>query len=93
MFYLKLNRPLPHYAPVRTRLGWTISYKSLYFVQTSHELVHLFTGMWERSINYQKMQCDYYNLGHLDKVDQLDHRKITIHPMKVGYCIRIKSHY
>ena len=31
------NKPFPHYAPVserkemRTRLGWTISYKSLYF--------------------------------------------------------------
>ena len=28
--------------------------------------------------------CDYDNLGHLDKVDQSDHRKITIHPKKVG---------
>ena len=49
-------RPFPHYAPVsrhkemRTRLGWTISYKSLYFVHPSLELMHLFTGMWERSI-------------------------------------------
>ena len=49
-------RPFPHYAPVskhkemRTRLGWTISYKSLYFVHPSLELVHLFTGMRERSI-------------------------------------------
>ena len=31
------NKPFPHYAPVgkhkemKTRLGWTISYKSLYF--------------------------------------------------------------
>ena len=46
----------PHYAPVsrhkemRTRLGWTISYKSLYFVHPSLELMHLFTGMRERSI-------------------------------------------
>ena len=35
---------------MRTRLGWTISYKSLYFVHPSLELMHLFTGMWERSI-------------------------------------------
>ena len=50
------NRPFPHYAPVnkhkemRTRLGWTVSYKSLYFVHPSLELVPLFTGMRERSI-------------------------------------------
>ena len=50
------NRPFPHYAPVskhkemRTRLGWTISYKSLYFVHPSLKLVLLFTGMRERSI-------------------------------------------
>ena len=51
-----MNRPFPHYAPVskhkemRTRLGWTVSYKSLYFVHPSLELVPLFTGMRERSI-------------------------------------------
>ena len=39
------NKPFPHYAPVsklkemRTRLGWIISYKSLYFVHPSLELV------------------------------------------------------
>ena len=50
------NRPFPHYAPVskhkemRMRLGLTISYKSLYFVQLSLELVPLITGMQERSI-------------------------------------------
>ena len=27
---------------------------------------------------------DYYNRGHLDKVDQSDYRKITIHSKKVG---------
>ena len=49
------SRLFPHYAPVskhkqmRTRLGWTISYKSLYFVHPSLELVPLFTGMRERS--------------------------------------------
>ena len=44
-------RPFPHSAPVskhkemRTRLGWTISYKSLYFVHPNLELMPLFTGM------------------------------------------------
>ena len=36
-------------------LGWTIWYKSLYFVHPSLELVHLFTGMQERSIRYWKV--------------------------------------
>ena len=35
---------------MRTRLGWTISYKSLSFVHPSLELLHLFTEMRERSI-------------------------------------------
>ena len=54
--FCRVNRPFPHYAPVskhkemKTRLGWTISYKSLYFVHPSLELVPLFTGMRERSI-------------------------------------------
>ena len=49
------NRSFPHYAPVskhkemRTRLGWRISYKSLYFVHPC--LVPLFTRMRERSID------------------------------------------
>ena len=30
------------------------------------------------------LQCEYCNWGHLDKVDQLDYRKITIHSKKVG---------
>ena len=30
------------------------------------------------------LQCDYYNPGHLDKADQLDDRKITIHSKKVS---------
>ena len=29
------------------------------------------------------LQCDYYKQGHLDKVDQSDYRKITIHFLKV----------
>ena len=55
----KTNRPFPHYAPVskhlemRMRFGWTISYKSLYFVHPSLELVPLFTGMRERSIHLE----------------------------------------
>ena len=50
------NRPFLHYSPVskhkemRKRLGWTISYKSLYFIYLSLELMPLFTGMQERSI-------------------------------------------
>ena len=53
---MHVNRPFPHYGPVnkhkemRTRLGWTISYKSLYFVHPSLELMPLFTEMRERSI-------------------------------------------
>ena len=54
--FLRSNRPFPHSTPVskhkemRTRLGWTISYKSLYFTHLSLELVPLFTGKRERSI-------------------------------------------
>ena len=50
------NRPFPHSAPVnkhkemRLRLGWTISYKSLYIVHPRLDLMPLFTGMRERSI-------------------------------------------
>ena len=50
------NRPFPYSSYVnkqkemRTRFGWTISYKSLYFVQPSLGLVPLFTGTRERSI-------------------------------------------
>ena len=55
-YRLDIHRPFRHYFPVskdkemRTRLGWTISYKSLYFVHLSLELVPLFTGMLNRSI-------------------------------------------
>ena len=50
------NRAFPHFAPVskhkemKSRLRWTVSYKSLYFVHPSLELAPLFTGMRERSI-------------------------------------------
>ena len=48
-----VNRPFPHYAPVSkhkemgTSLGWTLSYKLLYFVHPSLDLVPLFTGTKE----------------------------------------------
>ena len=51
------NRPFPYFSPVskheemRSRLGWTISYKSLYFVHPSLDLMPLFTGMRERFID------------------------------------------
>ena len=64
--FLYPNRPFPHYAPVRkqkemrTRLGWEISYKSLYFVHPRLESVSFCTGMRERSIivNYMKKNFD-----------------------------------
>ena len=52
------NRPFLHSTPVskhkemRSRLGWTISYKSLYFVHPSLDLIPLFTGMRERSATF-----------------------------------------
>ena len=55
----RTNRLFPQYAPVskhkemRTRLGWPISYKSLYFVHPSLELVPLVTGMRVRSIQLE----------------------------------------
>ena len=53
----RVNRPFPYFSPVskheemRSRLGWTISYKSLYFVHPSLDLMPLFTGMRERFID------------------------------------------
>ena len=41
---------------MRTKLGWTISYKSLYFVHPSLELVPLLTGMRKRSIMYGEIE-------------------------------------
>ena len=34
---------------------------------------------WGKSHFRNALQSDYYNRGHLDKVDQLDGRKVTIH--------------
>jgi len=58
MFYKKgridLSRifsPVRKHEEMRSRLGWTISYKSLYFVLPSLDLTLLFTGMRERSID------------------------------------------
>ena len=59
-YRLNIHRPFPHYAPVskdkevRTRLGWTISYKSPHFVHPSLELMALFTGIRERSIGLDR---------------------------------------
>ena len=36
------------------------------------------------SLNSTRLQCDYCNRGHLEKVEQSDYRKITIHSKKVG---------
>ena len=30
-------------------------------------------------VSHFTLGCDYYNRGHLDKVDQLNNKKITIH--------------
>ena len=59
-YRLNIHGPFPHYAPVskdkevRTRLGWTISYKSPHFVHPSLELMALFTGIRERSIGLDR---------------------------------------
>ena len=42
--------PVSKHKKMRSRLGWTISYKSLYFVYSSLNLMSLFTRMQERSI-------------------------------------------
>ena len=53
------NGPFPHSAPVskhkkmRSRLGLTISYKSLFFVHPNLDLMPLLTGMRERSMKVQ----------------------------------------
>ena len=33
------------------------------------------------------LQCDYCSRGHLDKVDQSEYKKITIHSKKVGCAV------
>ena len=43
---------------------------------TRHMLPHL-SGVSHLHVN-GPLQCDYYNRGHLDKVEQSDYRKITI---------------
>ena len=32
-----------------------------------------------QQIKAEMLQCDYYNRGHLDKVDKWDYRKTTIY--------------
>ena len=44
------SAPVSKHKKMRSMLGWTISYKSLYFVHPSLNLMSLFTGMRERSI-------------------------------------------
>ena len=73
-------RPFPHYALVsrhkemRTRVGWTVSYKSLCFFHPNLELVHLFTGMWERSIT--TMPCVF--VRDLTSEDKLFGLRVTL---------------
>ena len=77
-YRLNIHRPFWHYVPVsrdkeiRTRLWWRISYKSLYFVHLSLELVPLFTGMLDRSIG----QALKYKTGAI-YLNQLDHFNTT----------------
>ena len=47
---LSASIPVSKHKKMRSRLGWTISYKSLYFVYPSLNLMSLFTRMQERSI-------------------------------------------
>ena len=64
------NRPFPHYVQVskhkelRTRVGWTISYKSLYFVHPSLELVPLFTGMRGKVYCTKSLFVGHYNFAN-----------------------------
>ena len=44
----------------RTRLGWTISYKSLYFVHPSLELLPLLRGMRKRSFVGETIRLQLY---------------------------------
>ena len=51
---------------MRSRLGWTVSHKSLYFVTPYRELLPLFTGMRERSFinHYLPSELSIDNLLH-----------------------------
>ena len=40
---------------------------------------------WSAAIMLGHLQCNYYNQGHLDKVDQSDYWNIPIHSKKVGW--------
>ena len=41
--------------------------------------------VWVASVRVVTLQCDYYNRDHLDKVDQLDDKKITRQSEKVSF--------
>ena len=51
------SAPVSKHKKMRSRLGWTISYKSLYFVHPSLNLMPLFTGMRKRSIAIFSWGC------------------------------------
>ena len=41
------------------------------------------------SVRRRALQCDYYNHGHLDKVDQSDYRKVTVHSEKASMVVAL----
>ena len=67
-----------HHAPVskrkemKTRLGGTISYKSLYFVHPNLHLVRLFTEMRERYI-----ENNTWSRGDMEFIFECSHRYRT----------------
>ena len=67
-----------HHAPVskrkemKTRLGGTISYKSLYFVHPNLDLVRLFTEMRERYI-----ENNTWSRGDMEFIFECSHRYRT----------------
>ena len=67
-----------HHAPVskrkevKTRLGWVISYKSLYFLHPSLDLVRLFTEMRERYI-----ENNTWSRGDMEFIFECSHRYRT----------------
>ena len=61
---------------------WTKLYCGVTIRVKSHRLnFHTILFILRQVLN---LHCDYYNRGHLDKVDQSDYRKTTIHSEKVS---------
>ena len=57
---------------IARRFGWTIPYKSMYFVQPSLELAPLFTGTQERSSCHGEVGIkgrDFTKVNHSIKAD------------------------